>query len=123
MSHTEHRQFHRIAHDAPATIEDQGGTQWSGRALDLSLKGCLLEPGAEPDLVVGQDYRVIIHLGADVDITMHATLIHSRQGRAGFMCQHIDLDSISALRRLVELNLGDPTLLDRDLEALAAGHD
>jgi len=32
--------------------------------------------------------------------------------------QHIDLDSISHLRRLVELNLGDEALLERELAAL-----
>ena len=32
---------------------------------------------------------------------------------------HIDLESISHLRRLVELNLGDSSLLERELAALS----
>ena len=36
----------------------------------------------------------------------------------GFVCRHIDVDSISHLRRLVELNLGDEALLERELAAL-----
>ena len=122
MSQQEHRHFHRIAHDAPTTLAADG-IEWQGRTLDLSLKGCLLEPDSGPALTIGQNYRIAIHLGADVAIVMNAELIHSEHGRAGFMCKHIDLDSISALRRLVELNLGDPALLDRDLAALASGPD
>jgi len=40
----------------------------------------------------------------------------------GIRCESIDLDSISHLRRLVELNLGDPELLNRELSALVS-HD
>jgi hypothetical protein len=37
------------------------------------------------------------------------------------LCESIDLDSITHLRRLVELNAGDPALLERELTALVAG--
>ena len=36
----------------------------------------------------------------------------------GFHCQLIDLDSITHLKRLVELNLADEGLLHRELSAL-----
>jgi len=38
--------------------------------------------------------------------------------RIGFACTHIDIDSAAHLRRLVELNLGNPELLARELSAL-----
>jgi hypothetical protein len=38
----------------------------------------------------------------------------------GFQVQYIDLDSATHLRRLVELNLGDPALLEREFENLLA---
>jgi len=47
------------------------------------------------------------------------------EGGAVVKCQHqelrcdeIDLDSITALRRLIELNAADPALLERELGAL-----
>jgi hypothetical protein len=43
---------------------------------------------------------------------------HAERGQIGFECEHIDIDSISNLRRLVELNLGDAELLERQLGAL-----
>jgi len=118
-THPDHRLFHRIAHDAPAliTLEDSALT---ARTLDLSLRGCLLEIDPAVALGIGIPYSIEIHLSEDVRIAMRGALIHRQERRAGFKCEHIDLDSISTLRRLVELNLGDPELLDRDLEALAA---
>jgi hypothetical protein len=38
--------------------------------------------------------------------------------RIGYRWEKIDLDSFSQLKRLVELNLGDPELLNRELSAL-----
>ena len=42
-------------------------------------------------------------------------------GKIGLQCESIDLDSITHLRRLVELNAGDPALLDRELSSLLKG--
>jgi hypothetical protein len=50
---------------------------------------------------------------------MSVSVSHVIGNEVGFKCEHIDLDSISALRRLVELNLGDSHLLERDLLALS----
>jgi hypothetical protein len=43
------------------------------------------------------------------------------EGRhAGVLCRSIDLESITHLRRLIEVNLGDPAASDRELKALIA---
>jgi hypothetical protein len=49
---------------------------------------------------------------------MDVTVAHCESEHVGFHCDHIDIDSITHLRRLVELNLGDPELLERELSAL-----
>jgi hypothetical protein len=49
---------------------------------------------------------------------MALTVSHVVDNNAGFKCKHIDMDSITELWRLVELNLGDNDLLKRDLLAL-----
>ena len=38
----------------------------------------------------------------------------------GLLCRTIDLDSVTHLRRLIELQLGAPSLLERDLAELTA---
>ena len=49
---------------------------------------------------------------------MGVTAAHVMPHRIGFEWQKIDLDSFAELKRLVELNLGDPAILNRELSAL-----
>jgi hypothetical protein len=37
------------------------------------------------------------------------------------LCRSIDIESITHLRRLIEVNLGDPAASERELKALIAG--
>jgi hypothetical protein len=41
----------------------------------------------------------------------------------GLQTEHIDLDSISHLRRLIELNVGDADILNRELGELVHAND
>ena len=58
--------------------------------------------------------------GADVSIAMAGELAHVQGAQAGVLCRSIDLESITHLRRLIEVNLGDPTASERELKALIA---
>jgi hypothetical protein len=49
---------------------------------------------------------------------MAGEVVHREWTLVGVRCVEIDLESISHLRRLVELNLGDAELLHRELSAL-----
>lgn len=51
-------------------------------------------------------------------IKMDITVAYIEDQQIGLDCKGIDLDSITHLRRLVELNLGDANLLKRELMAL-----
>lgn len=113
----ERRRFKRIAFDARTDLS-QGESTWSVKLIDLSLKGLLIE---RPDPWLGnsqQDFLVDIHLGEEADITMDVKLAHDDPGQLGFVCQHISLESIERLRRLIELNLADEAELERELGAL-----
>lgn len=113
---TEQRQFSRIAFDAPASVH-QGGHAWQTKVVDLSLKGVLLEEQAM-QLATDKPVTINITLDPDTSITMNAHWVHAEQQRIGFRCEKIDLDSITHLRRLVELNIGDSDLLERELSQL-----
>lgn len=52
---------------------------------------------------------------------MDARPVYQNGRYAGFQCVSIDLESATELRRLLELNLGDPALLERDIQALLRG--
>ncbi len=118
---TEHasdrRRFRRIAFDAKTEL-GQNGQQWPVQLVDLSLKGLLIQ---RPALWKGNKalpFEVDIRLDPKAHIQMQVRLTHEEAGQLGFVCHHIDLDSISHLRRLVELNLGDEDELHRELAAL-----
>jgi len=116
----EKRHFHRVAHDARASLA------YAGRALactveDLSLNGCLLELDEPRALDPGQVYHLSIHLTYSIHITLDVVLAHQTDRLAGFRCVSIDADSAGQLRRLIELNLGDSTLLERDMRELIRG--
>ena len=51
-------------------------------------------------------------------IKMTASAAHIDEKSVAFTCEHIDLESVTDLKRLVELNLGDEALLHRELSAL-----
>lgn len=116
--HDERRRFHRIAFDAGTEIS-QGDQRWKVTLLDLSLQGLLVQRPEHWNIATGEPVQVRIYLGFDVNVYMEAELAWEREGLLGLACRHIDLDSISHLRRLVELNLGDESLLERELTLLS----
>lgn len=119
MSDTDNnrRRFQRVAFDA-ATKLLQGERQWDVALHDVSLKGLLVKcPNAwngDPH----QPFIAQIALDSETRIEMEVVLTRTVNDMLGFICRHIDLDSISHLRRLVELNLGDERLLERELAIL-----
>jgi hypothetical protein len=111
------RRFKRIEFDAKTELS-QGEYIWPVKLIDLSLKGLLVE---KPEPWLGNrehHFCVDVHLTPEVAIKMDVLLTHDDHGQLGFVCKHISLESIERLRRLIELNLGDPQELERELGAL-----
>ena len=111
------RHFSRIQFDAPVQLS-QNDHAWQAKLLDLSLRGMLIETPQGPPIDPTRDLCARIILSEETTIAMQLRWCHGEEGHMGFECRNIDIDSISALRRLVELNLGDPELLERELAAL-----
>lgn len=118
----ERRRFSRIAFDASVELSD-GARTWTGTLRDISLRGLLVEEPADWSAAPGSTLQARVLLDPATSLEMQVELRHSRDGLLGFACQHIDIDSIGHLRRLVELNLGDPSLLERELAALGPADD
>lgn len=115
----ERRQFSRVLFDAWVELR-QGEKSWQTTVIDLSLKGLLV---SEPiGWVINQAQPLVAAIRLDPNASIQMTVLwrHSKNGQIGFECEHIDLDSISNLRRLVELNLGDAVLLERQLGSLGS---
>lgn len=117
---TERRQFARVAFAAGAELIT---TQEHLRCqvIDISLKGVLLQLPAGHRPQAGMPCLVKLPLSTgDVVIAMAGELAHVENGHAGVLCRSIDLESITHLRRLIEVNLGDPAASERELKALIA---
>lgn len=114
----ERRHFVRVGFDAPALLTTAAHA-YSVHVQDLSLKGALLMAPAEASLEVGALCQLTIPLAeTSSHIAMTAEVAHMQGLHAGLLCRGIDLDSVTHLRRLIELQLGDPALLERDLGEL-----
>ncbi|HIF54398.1 MAG: PilZ domain-containing protein [Gammaproteobacteria bacterium] len=111
------RQFHRIFYNAEASLNSETSSL-PCQIIDISLQGCLVRFNSPWTQPLENIYTLRLQLSDDVSIEMNVSVSHVIGNDAGFKCEHIDIDSVSQLRRLVELNLGDSQLLERDLLAL-----
>lgn len=116
------RRFFRVIFSTPAQL-CQGEQCWSTRLLDLSLQGALVEePDGWPTDTEGR-YELSFALGgSDIEIRMEVEPSHVGQQRLGLYCHHIDIDSASHLKRLIELNVGNADMLQRELAHLLEEH-
>jgi hypothetical protein len=92
--------------------------------LDVSLKGALVEVGPTIAPKPGDTCALVIRLDqGGAQVRMDGEVVHVRGNRVGVKCDELDLESIAHLRRLVELNVADESVLQRELSALVAERD
>lgn len=119
---SERRHFTRIFYLTAAKLV-QGTRQWRTQLVDVSLQGALL---LRPEDWSGSDdkeYEICFVLGgSDIEIRMQVELTHEASKKLGFYCHHIDIDSASHLKRMIQLNVGEEQLLYRELEQLLQEH-
>lgn len=123
MTNTENerRRFTRVAFDTAATLV-QGDRVHHTNLVDISLNGLLVETPEAYEIRADQPCDVSIILGDSTEIQMKVKLVHSSSSVLGFKSDSIDMESIAHLRRLIELNLNDPTASDRVLSELLLPH-
>lgn len=117
--HEERRRFSRVKFSVPVTLL-QGDHQWQAELLDISLKGLLVEMPATAHCDKRMSLIASIPLSDQALIEMMVHPAHQDNNLLGLRCVSIDMESISHLRRLVELNLIDPSAAERELNELIA---
>ena len=119
----EKRQFTRVGFDASARLicDEQ---DWATHLLDISLKGALIrQPRGAANLRLNDSVELNLLLSdEETELFMRGHIAHLEAGHIGIECEHLDVDSASHLRRLIELNTGSEALLERELEALIHCH-
>ncbi|MCM2680530.1 PilZ domain-containing protein [Echinimonas agarilytica] len=115
----ERRQFSRIVLDWPVEII-QHGERWPSTLIDLSFKGVLLNCERielEPNATI----RIHLHIPqSQLDLEFKAHLLRQNGSVLAFVIDALDIESMSELRRVIELNLGDEGALHREMEQLLA---
>ena len=118
----ERRRFFRVVYSTPAQLQ-QGEQVWSTTLLDLSLQGALLNRPANWTQQNNGLFTLSFTLAdSDIEIRMEVESTHLDEQKLGVYCHHIDIDSASHLRRLIELNAGDTELLLREFAHLLEDH-
>jgi hypothetical protein len=118
----EKRRFSRFLFATSARLY-QGDSMWETKILDLCLNGALVETPTSFNPDQGPLSLVFCLPDSDIEITMEVGIILKDPVKLRFECLHIDLDSISHLKRMVELNLGDTELLHRELALFIEEHE
>lgn len=116
----EQRHFTRIPFNASAIIINNNTNHKTvAELIDISFKGVLISKPDDWQGNNGEEFTVHLELAADeVEINLAVIEVHNENNHIGFKTEHMDIDSATNLRRLVELNLGDESLLERELSEL-----
>ena len=115
----ERRRFSRIVYQAQAVIT-QESTQVDASVNDLSLHGLLASSDQADVLDLNKQINVEFSLsGSDVTIQLVGNIVGLNNNVIRVAIDHIDIESIGHLKRLIELNVGDDELLHRNIEHLS----
>lgn len=118
-SGAEPRRFTRIHFDARTEILC-AGQKLEVQLIDISFKGLLLKSSRQLLSSPGEQLNVQIHIGEHL-LNLPVELAHTHNDLYGFRLKELSIDNATHLHRLVELNLGDEALFERELEHLMPG--
>lgn len=125
MNHTAtagQRQYVRIPFHAKVQLHLQGRTL-DVQLIDIALKGALVQCDTPQPLALQEKCSLVLPLADQVDgVVMAGKIVHQDSLHVGIECEDIDVTSLTRLRRLIELNTGNPALMDRELSRLFAVH-
>ena len=118
VSMIERRRFSRIVYQV-ATKLTQDTLVVDGTIQDLSLQGLLIDCDNHHQLNHHLPVQISFQLtDSDIDIQLEASIVSTINTSVRLRIEHLDIDSISHLKRLIELNVGDDELLYREIEHL-----
>lgn len=119
MSEQGKRVFSRVPFSGNVSFKSEDKL-YHGELLDISLKGIALKVETPSEIPENSKFHMIFPLleSEDKAIEMDIRAVHIDGNVIGFKWESVDLDSFFHLRRLLEINLHDDALLDREISAL-----
>lgn len=114
------RQFTRILFSIKAEVEIED-VKYPVSIHDISLNGALVTAIKSEEPIKGKLGTLQFLLSDnDSEVIMNIAVVHEEETETGLQCNAIDIDSVTHLRRLVELNLGDSEQLNKELSQLSS---
>lgn len=117
QSPQERRRFARVSFASEVSLHQQN-RHWQCHLIDISLKGALLTLPQGLEVKQGDKFTLVLKLTDMASVEMDVAVAHQRGTAVGFHCHQIDIDSMSHLRRMIELNMADPDCAERELKRL-----
>ena len=111
------RRFRRVPFETKVSLTvDQD--YWAGDLLDVAMKGALIETMAPLPIPTGTRCKLSIALpGTAISLNFEAELVHVEGLQYGFKFISEDLETLTHLRKLIELNTGDAETTRSELSA------
>ncbi len=101
------RRFRRVPFEAEVRLTFKQNS-WSCELLDVAMKGALLASPTPLALSHGNICRLCITLpGSPIALDFQAEMVHCEKDQYGFKFISEDLETLTHLRKLIELNTGD----------------
>lgn len=109
------RKFHRVPFVSECKISC-GDLAWDGELLDISLRGALFQLPESASLERGANcYLDIILADGNIHLQFESELAHQEGDHYGFRFLSENLETLTHLRRLLELNLGEDDVMKREI--------
>ena len=119
----EKRHSHRVPFDCFVEFKSED-CHYICELIDISIQGALIAAcsGATPGF--GTPCQLIISLNKEkeIQIIINDNVARKIENRVGIHFESIDVDSMAHLRRLIEYNLGDVELANRDFDTMIHDH-
>lgn len=123
---SERRKFSRINFQGECKLIFDKATEhhdFEATLLDISLNGALVSITPMVIDLEEESIKLDLHLtGSDVDLMLNGFVCHQNEKLLGIQFSTLDIDTISHLKRLVELNLGDEEVAYREFSELIEQH-
>ena len=119
----ERRRFHRFPFQADCELVPDEGRAHSCELLDLSINGALVQLDRPADFDSARAGDLTLKLrglvnGGRTEIVVDVRAVRVEEQRVACRFVHVDPDSFENLKDLVADNLGDLSMLDRELTQL-----
>lgn len=119
---SERRKFSRVVFSGDCSLSEEiaGEIEISEtELLDISLNGALVlrpkEWHDEPGALINLNLTLS---GSDIILEISGIICHQEEGLLGIKFLTLSLESISHLKRLIQLNLADGELMNREMSQL-----